>query len=132
LYVAFANVVAKLEGGAWTKPVPAVVNSEPRVTWNPANGVLETVVVVPPPSQLISRRPLGSGPGLFPLFGLPKIPRNVSTAVWIELGFGPAADVTTIVTWSAWALADEKVIRQKREINTKIVLLINLLLSRDG
>ncbi len=38
-------------------------------------------VVAPPPSQLISRRPLVKGPAALPLLGSPTAPRNASTVV---------------------------------------------------
>ena len=44
-----------------------------------------------PPSQLISRRPLVSGPGLLPLLGSPRAARKASTVLWIEAAVGPAA-----------------------------------------
>src|SRR5262249_59847212 len=37
-----------------------------------------------PPSQLISRRPPEIGPGLLPLFGLPRAARKASTVAWID------------------------------------------------
>jgi hypothetical protein len=65
------------DAGACERPVPGVVNWLPRVFKNTLNGVTGAVVVVsvpPAPSQLISRRPLGSGPGLLP-FGAPRAAR---------------------------------------------------------
>ena len=54
----------------------------PRVLVNAVSGeVLEAAVVAPPPSQLISRRPVANGPALFPLFGSPKAVRNESTVL---------------------------------------------------
>src|SRR5262245_57255495 len=68
-YVTLLNVVANPEGGACTNPVPGVAKRAPRF-WNQANGVAAGVVAeLPPPSQLISRRPLKIGPGLFPFIG---------------------------------------------------------------
>src|SRR3990172_10383460 len=49
----------------------------------------------PPPSQLISRRPPGRGPGALALFGAPTAPRNAFTVSRISAGGGPAALKTT-------------------------------------
>jgi hypothetical protein len=60
-----------------SKPVPGVVKVAPRMVVKAVNGDAPgAVVVAPPPSQLISRRPLASGPGAFPLFGFPRSARN--------------------------------------------------------
>jgi hypothetical protein len=40
---------------------------------------------------LISRRPLGSGPGALPLFAAPSAKRNSSTVTWIDATLGPLA-----------------------------------------
>src|SRR5262245_12686796 len=67
---------------ACVRPVPGVVNVAPRVFWNTVNGVAGAVPSMtggPPPSQLISRRPLNNGPALLALLGLPKAARNAST-----------------------------------------------------
>jgi hypothetical protein len=57
----------------------------PRVLKNTVNGVAPGAdVVAPPPSQLISRRPLVKGPAALALLGLPKAARNASTVGWIE------------------------------------------------
>src|SRR6266508_450698 len=60
------------------------MSNAPRMFWNPANGEAEMVMATPPPSQLISRRPLSSGPGLLALLGSPKAARKVSTVDWID------------------------------------------------
>src|SRR5262249_47127846 len=61
-------------GGACTKPVPGVTNCPPRVFVKTLNGVPPgALVLTPPPSQLISRRPPPSGPGALALFGLPNV-----------------------------------------------------------
>src|SRR6478736_5408163 len=80
-------------GGACVRPVPGVVNSAPRVLRNTSKGVTGADVVsfAPPPSQLISRRPLPSGPGALPLLGSPSVARNASTVLWIDCAVGPAA-----------------------------------------
>jgi hypothetical protein len=67
--------------GACVSPMPGVVNVAPRVFSKTVNGVTGGVptVTAPPPSQLISRRPLASGPGLLALLGSPSAPRNAST-----------------------------------------------------
>src|SRR5262249_24339331 len=81
------------DGGACVRPVPGVVNWAPRVfrkTMNGFCGGRGAVVSAPPPSQLISRRPLVCGPAL-PLLGSPKAERNASTVDWIESEVGPAA-----------------------------------------
>src|SRR3990172_12895696 len=49
----------------------------------------------PPPSQLISRRPPGRGPGALALFGAPTAPRNAFTVSRISAGGGPAAPENT-------------------------------------
>src|SRR5262245_43623963 len=57
----------------------------PRVLKKTVNGVPPGAdVVAPPPSQLISRRPLVKGPAALPLLGLPTAARNASTVVWME------------------------------------------------
>src|SRR5262245_33398545 len=70
---------------AWVRPVPGVVNVAPRVSWKVVNGVTGAVPLItggPPPSQLISRRPLESGPGLLPLFGSPSaVLKSLTVAV---------------------------------------------------
>src|SRR5262249_14161511 len=63
--------------------------------WNAVNGVPAGGTAGPPPSQLISRRPDESGPGLFALLGLPRAARKASTEPWIEAAFGPDAENTT-------------------------------------
>jgi hypothetical protein len=77
---------------------------------NPVNGVATMAVAVVPgaPSQLISRRPLESGPGVFPL-GAPRVARNSSTALRIEVAVGPAAWNTNGVTnsFDVFPCADE-------------------------
>src|SRR5437667_1443843 len=88
------NRTGSAVGGACTNPVPSgVVKSAPRVTRKPSNGFPATAVVwlLPPPSQLISRRPLGSGPRALPLFGAPSAARYASTELCIEAAVGPAA-----------------------------------------
>src|SRR5438876_7093947 len=80
-------------GGACERPVPGVKNWPPRVFRNTLNGVTGTSVLTfaPPPSQLISRRPLASGPGALPLLGFPRAARKASTVLGIEAAVGPAA-----------------------------------------
>src|SRR5439155_18595464 len=86
-YVGLPNSTAKPpwgppDGGACERPNPGVVNWLPRVFRNTLNGVTGAVVSRTfglPPSQLISRRPLVSGPGLLPLLGFPSAARNAST-----------------------------------------------------
>ena len=70
-------------GVAWTS-LSAVVKRAPRLLRKPSNGVEESVVAAPPPSQLISRRPLGSGPGSLPLLGSPKAARKAFTVSRID------------------------------------------------
>src|SRR5262245_32011727 len=80
---------------AWVRPVPGVVNVAPRVFWNTVNGVTGAVPSMtggPPPSQLISRRPLGSGPGLLPLFGLPRAALKASTVSVIDATLAPLSE----------------------------------------
>src|SRR5215831_18909120 len=80
---------------AWVRPVPGVVNVAPRVFWNTVNGVTGAVPSMtggPPPSQLISRRPLESGPGLLPLFGLPRAPLKASTVSVIDATLAPLSE----------------------------------------
>ena len=57
------------DGGAWESPCPGVVNRAPRVFRNTLNGVTGAVVVslFPPPSQLISRRPVANDVATLPL-----------------------------------------------------------------
>src|SRR5262245_20897504 len=77
---------------AWVRPVPGVVNVAPRVFWKVVNGVTGAVPSItggPPPSQLISRRPLGSGPGLLALFGLPSAALKASTVAAIATALAP-------------------------------------------
>src|SRR5204862_7199885 len=74
------------------------LNWLPRVFRNTLNGVTGAVVSIPlglPPSQLISRRPFLSGPGLLPLLGIPKAARNASTELSIDSVDAPAAWNTT-------------------------------------
>src|SRR4030095_2578606 len=87
------NWAARPEGGAWMKPLPGagVVNCAPRVLRNPLNGVPEIVVAWPPPSQLISRRPVVSGPAVMPLLGSPSAARKASTVDWIDAASEPDA-----------------------------------------
>jgi len=59
--------------------------------WNPLNGVGEDVVAAPPPSQLISRRPLARGPAEFMLFTPPIAARNALTVGVIDAMSAPAA-----------------------------------------
>src|SRR5262245_31215547 len=76
---------------AWVRPVPGVVNVAPRESWKVVNGVTGAVPLItggPPPSQLISRRPLGS-PGLLPLFGLPSAALKASTVPVIAATLAP-------------------------------------------
>src|SRR5262245_62179078 len=83
------------EAAAWVSPVPGVVNVAPRVFWKTVNGVTGAVPSItggPPPSQFISRRPVGSGPGLLPLFGSPKAARKSFTVSVIEATFGPESE----------------------------------------
>src|SRR5438093_5387641 len=71
--------------GVCVKPLPRVVNVPPRVSWKARKGGMAAVpFVAPPPSQLISRRPLSSGPGLLALLGSPKAARKASTVGWID------------------------------------------------
>src|SRR6266540_6808296 len=71
--------------GVCVKPLPGVVNVPPRVFWKTRKGVIAAVPFgSPPPSQLISRRPLSSGPGLLALLGSPKAVRKASTVDWID------------------------------------------------
>src|SRR5262245_55829985 len=61
---------------AWVKPTPGVANVAPRA-WKAVKGVAggtgaASMLAVLPPSQLISRRPLGNGVPTAPLFGLPR------------------------------------------------------------
>src|SRR5438874_4071065 len=70
------------DGGACESPNPGVLNWLPRVFKNTRNGFTGAVVsrmLGLPPSQLISRRPLWSGPGLLRLLS-PRRARNESTA----------------------------------------------------
>src|SRR5260370_31490525 len=85
-YVGLLKRVARPDGGAWERPTPGVVNRPPRVCRKTSNGVTGGLVVklLPPPSQLISRRPVGSV-GALPLFGSPRAARNASTVVCIEM-----------------------------------------------
>src|SRR5262245_65123873 len=79
---------------AWVRPVPGVVNVAPRVFWKVVNGVTGAVPSItggPPPSQLISRRPLRSGPGLLALFGLPSAALKASTVSVIDAMLAPAS-----------------------------------------
>jgi hypothetical protein len=84
------------------------------VFWNPLNGVTELVVtvVLPPPSQLISRRPPASGPGVLPLFGLPRAALKTSTVVWIEDGL--ALPPTENVTGTAAAKVDTPAVAKQK------------------
>src|SRR4030095_3841071 len=82
------------DGGACDRPSPGVVNWLPRVFRNTLNGVTGAVVSRMfglPPSQLISRRPLWSGPGLLPLLGSPTAARNASTVLRMEAALAPTA-----------------------------------------
>src|SRR4029450_3826916 len=82
------------EGGACTNPLPGVVNRAPRGFRNTSNGVPPSGVAVMgglPPSQLISRRPLGNDASVLPLLGSPRARRYASTAPLSEAAFGPAA-----------------------------------------
>src|SRR5687767_14942887 len=64
----------------------------PRLWRNTVKGVGPgEVAVEPPPSQLISRRPPSSGPGLLPLLTAPSAARYRSTVDCIDAGVGPAA-----------------------------------------
>src|SRR5215470_14602292 len=77
----------------WVRPAPGVVKVAPRVFWNVVKGVTAGVPSTtggPPPSQLISRWPVGCGPA-FPLLGLPSAARKASTVDWISLAFAPKA-----------------------------------------
>src|SRR5262245_1182412 len=79
---------------AWVRPVPGVVNVAPRESWKVVNGVTGAVPLItggPPPSQLISRRPLGSGPALLPLFGLPNAALKSLTVSVIAATLAPAS-----------------------------------------
>jgi hypothetical protein len=61
------------------RPVPGVVNNPPRVLRKVVKGVTGAVpLVAPPPSQLISRWPVGCGPW-FPLSGAPSAIPNAVT-----------------------------------------------------
>src|SRR3954468_12966238 len=74
--------------------MPGVVKRDPRVFRKVSNGVTAAVVATMagvPPSQLISRRPTRSGPGLLLFTGTPRAARKASTVLWIEAAFGPAA-----------------------------------------
>src|SRR5262249_27837304 len=80
---------------AWVRPVPGVVNGARRVFWNPVKGAVPAVPSItggPPPSQLISRRPLASGPALLALFGLPSAALNASTVSVIAAAFAPLSE----------------------------------------
>src|SRR5215208_2234982 len=78
------------DGGACTNPLPGVVRSAPRLARNVVNGVAPTVVVAPPPSQLISRRPVACAAPL-PLLMPPSAALNWSTAPRMAAAVGPAA-----------------------------------------
>ena len=69
-----ARPLGPARGGACERPVPGVVNWPPRVFRNTLNGVTGVVVPrwrCPPPSQLISRRPLlSSGRWVIAVVGL--------------------------------------------------------------
>src|SRR5262245_26555686 len=83
------------ESAAWVRPVPGVVNVAPRVFWNTVNGVTGGVPSItggPPPSQLISLRPLGNGPGALPWMGFPSAALNASTVSVIAAAFAPASE----------------------------------------
>src|SRR5262249_36824559 len=74
------KVSARPAGGACTKPVPGVSITAPRLLRNTVNGVGPgEVAVEPPPSQLISRRPVAMGPAALPLLTPPIAARNSST-----------------------------------------------------
>src|SRR5262245_7557272 len=80
---------------AWVRPVPGVVNVAPRVFWNTVNGVTAAVPSItggPPPSQLISRRPVPSGPALLALFGSPSAALNSLTLSVIAAAFAPLSE----------------------------------------
>src|SRR5688500_16319940 len=85
VYVGLIDVSAGSSCGVCRHPVPGVVKSEPRLGWKPVKGVgTAEDVTAPPPSHLISRRPLGRGPAALPLFGLPSAARKASTVGWID------------------------------------------------
>src|SRR5262249_2314998 len=80
---------------AWVRPVPGVVNVAPRVFWKTVNGVTGGVPSMtggPPPSQLISRRPVASDPGLLPLFGLPSAALKSLTVSVIAATLAPLSE----------------------------------------
>src|SRR5262245_37296577 len=71
------KISARPEAGACTNPDPGVSMTLPRELRNTVNGVGPGEVFVdPPPSQLISRRPVRSGPGVLPLLVPPSAVRN--------------------------------------------------------
>src|SRR5262245_57706589 len=59
--------------------------------WKPLNGVPAGEVADPPPSQLISRRPVKSGPGALALLGFPRAARKASTPSWMAAALAPAS-----------------------------------------
>src|SRR4029453_4559866 len=99
-YVALRSPNSGVGGPLISKTVPAVLKTAPR-----AKGAVLKVVMgigkviaaapAPPPSQLISRRPLGRGPGVLPLLGEPTALRKASTTVWIAAASIPAAEYAT-------------------------------------
>src|SRR3546814_3238857 len=82
-------------GEGWpliSNPVPDVVFTLPRLE-NVVIGVGNWVAseASPPPSQLISRRPLGWVPGVLPLLAPPIWARKASTVSWIDAASAPAS-----------------------------------------
>src|SRR4029453_10761008 len=86
-----------------SKPVPAVMDTKPRVVGGELNvfiglGKIVALAAAPPPSQLISRRPVGNDIGVLPLFTPPELTsaRKRSTTPWIDAASGPEPDRITI------------------------------------
>src|SRR5262245_10221548 len=83
---------------AWVRPVPGVVNVAPRsvgAVRNVVKGVTGAVPLMtggPPPSQLISRRPVASGPAALPLLGLPSAALKSLTVSVIANTFAPLSE----------------------------------------
>src|SRR4030095_6022243 len=99
-YVALRSPNSGMGWPLISKLVPGVMKTAPRVVGAVLKVVMGIGKVVaaapaPPPSQLISRRPLGRGPGVLPLLVDPTALRKASTTVWIAAASIPAAEYAT-------------------------------------
>jgi hypothetical protein len=115
--------------GVCIKPVPGVVNVDPRVFPNTVNGVTAAVpFVAPPPSQLIARKPVGRGPPVFPLSTPPSAASKLATTARRLVKSDPEPEKTI---GTAWALVVNERVRIEKIRRASLAFDTENLLSKN-